>query len=68
MLCKGEDLYDNTRLDEYEIRLLTKALLLLGKKINNKIKSLNALVNNELPYSFYKMHDYDTIILKLRTK
>ena len=61
---KGEGLYENSRLDEYEKMLVVNSTLKLGKSIKEKIKYLNLYIDGHLPYAFNRMVGDDAVMLE----
>ena len=62
-MAKGEGLYENTRLDEFDQQRIMSAVVKLCNKLKNKILSLNGYVDGFFQYSFQQLLDYNTVVL-----
>lgn len=62
---KGEGLYENARLDEFEQEQIVAAIIKIGIEIKARIKFLNIHIDGFMPYSFMKMLGKHAVILHI---
>ncbi|EKD22621.1 MAG: hypothetical protein ACD_84C00035G0001 [uncultured bacterium] len=60
---EGEGLYSNARLDEYEIRQITEAIIRVGNSLRERITLLNLCIDGFIPYSFKRLIGKNLVVL-----
>lgn len=60
---KGEGLYENARLDEYEQMQIILAVMRIGREIKGRIKFLNLEIDGFMPYTFKKLVGRNIVVL-----
>lgn len=60
---KGEGLYENARLDEFEQEQIIKAIIKIGNEIKDRLKFLNAYIDGFFPYSFHRLQGKRIVVL-----
>jgi hypothetical protein len=62
---KGEGLYENARLDEYEQKQIIEAVIKVGTEIKAKLDLLKAIIDGYCPYSFKRLVGKNLVILSI---